>query len=118
MKRQIIKEFSNDYGPHDHEASMARAELYKTVEMATKLFHMIEPGDNLEGWVAAKITKAADYIDSVAHYIEYQKKFEQGQSEVMPDHNENESADYVESVRQELSTSLAEQWNRQKNQGK
>jgi hypothetical protein len=118
MKRQIIKENGNDYGPHDHEASMARAELYKTVELATKLFHMIEPGDNLEGWVAAKITKAADYIDSVAHYMEYQKKFEHEQTEVMSNDAELESADYVESVRKELSASLTEQWNRQKNQGK
>jgi len=50
---------------------MARAELLKAAEYATKLFNHLENLDNLEGWTASKITKAADYLSSVYHALEY-----------------------------------------------
>jgi hypothetical protein len=34
---------------------------------------LIHDGQELEGWVQSKITKAADYIASVKHYLEYNK---------------------------------------------
>ena len=64
----------SDYGVHDHEASMAKGELYNAIKNAIEIFQMIEPGENLEGWVAAKITKAADYLNSVHDYLSYEKK--------------------------------------------
>ena len=60
------------------EAQMARADLYRGAKNAMKLFQMVQDGQQLEGWVQAKITKAADYLDSVYHYMEYQAKFGQG----------------------------------------
>jgi hypothetical protein len=66
----------NMQGPvDDHEASMARSELYRAAKYSMKLFQMIQEGQDLEGWVQAKITKSADYLDSVYHYMEYQMKF-------------------------------------------
>lgn len=62
----------------DSEVRMARAELYRAAKNSMKLFEMIREGQELEGWVSAKITKAADYLDSVYHYMEYQVKFGQG----------------------------------------
>ena len=59
-----------DSGEHDHEASMARGQLYHVAKDAIKLIKMIEKGDNLEGWVAAKITKAKENISVVADYME------------------------------------------------
>jgi hypothetical protein len=61
--------------PDNHEAAMARADLYKSANYSFKLFKMIQDGQELEGWVQAKITKAADYIASVYHYMEYEMKF-------------------------------------------
>ena len=58
----------------DHEASMAKGELYNAIKNAMELFKMIENGENLEGWVASKITKAADYLNSVHDYMAYEKK--------------------------------------------
>jgi hypothetical protein len=58
----------------DHEASMAKGELYNTIKNAKELFHMIQDGENLEGWVASKITKAADYINTVHDYMMYEKQ--------------------------------------------
>lgn len=92
--------------PDDHEAKMARADCYKLAKYSAKLFNMIEEGEELDGWVAAKITKAADYISSVYHYLEYEKmakeQIEQGPRE------------FEESVEQEVKSSLLEQWNKHK----
>jgi hypothetical protein len=57
----------------DHEASMAKSDLYKAANYASELEQMIHDGEELEGWVQAKITKATDYLSSVKHYLEYEK---------------------------------------------
>lgn len=71
---------SNQSTDHDHdegeeqdesEIEMACADLYKLAEYAPKLMEMVKQMPSLEGWVAAKITKAADYIDSVYGWLEY-----------------------------------------------
>jgi hypothetical protein len=62
----------------DDEGGMARADLYRAAKHSMKLFQMIQDNQPLEGWVQAKITKAADYLDSIYHYMEYQVKFGQG----------------------------------------
>ena len=54
---------------------MAKADLYKLASYAHKLYQQIEDDQQLEAWVQAKITKAADYIASVYHYLEYEMKF-------------------------------------------
>jgi len=54
----------------DHEASMADAELRDLISNASKLQNMIQPGDELPGWASAYITLAADYMHSVAEYME------------------------------------------------
>ena len=59
-----------DSGDHDHEASMARGQLYHIAKDAINLIKRIEKGDNLEGWVASKITKAKENISVVADYME------------------------------------------------
>jgi len=54
----------------DEEYSMARSEL-KTIHDALKrLEQKVGKGEgNLEAWVQSKITKAADYIDTAADYV-------------------------------------------------
>lgn len=54
---------------HDHEASMADGELRDLISNASKLQNMIQPGDELPGWVSAYITLASDYMHSVAEYM-------------------------------------------------
>jgi hypothetical protein len=62
-------------GETDREGAMAKADLYKLANYSHKLFQQIDDNDQLEGWVQAKITKAADYVASVYHYLEYEMKF-------------------------------------------
>jgi len=64
----------HDMPEDDHEAAMARADLYKLAQYSAKLFKMIHEGQQLEGWVQAKITKAADYVSSVYHFMAYEMK--------------------------------------------
>jgi hypothetical protein len=93
----------------DHEAEMARGDLYKLAKYSVKLLDLIQEGDELEGWMQAKITKASDYISSVYHRLEYERAadaaIEQG------------PRDFDESIEAEVKTALKEQWLRTK-QGK
>jgi hypothetical protein len=59
-------------GEVDREGAMAKADLFKMASYANKLHDKIGDNDQLESWVQAKITKAADYITSVYHYVEYE----------------------------------------------
>ena len=64
----------------DHEVQMARADLYKVAKYAIQLHEMLKGVDEregLDGWVASKITKAADYIGSVYHHLDYEMKFDE-----------------------------------------
>ena len=64
----------------DHEVQMARSDLYKTAKYSIKLHEMLKnvsEAEGLDGWVAAKITKAADYLGSVYHHLDYQMKYEE-----------------------------------------
>jgi len=91
----------------DHEAKMARADLYKLAQYSVKLFKMIDEYEDLDGWVQAKITKASDYISSVYHYVEYEK--------MAKDAMDQGPNDFEESVEQKIRNSLKEQWLNKKN---
>lgn len=68
-----------DMAERDHEVQMARSDLYKIAKYAIKLHEMLKnvsEADGIEGWQQAKITKAADYISSVFHALDYDMKFE------------------------------------------
>ena len=59
---------------HDHEGKMAKRQLYKIMNYAKEIHDNLNDDDELEGWVQSKITKAADYLSSVKHYLEYEYK--------------------------------------------
>ncbi len=64
----------------DHEVQMARSDLYKIAKYSIKLHEMMKgvtEQEGIEGWVQSKITKAADYIGSVYHYLDYEMKFDE-----------------------------------------
>src|SRR6056300_1161162 len=55
------------------EGHMSKSQLYQTAKMAIELLDMIDKGDDLEGWVQTKLNLAADYLQAVYHYEDYQK---------------------------------------------
>jgi len=54
----------------DHEHSMIRTELKVAMESIQKLMKHMGGEGNVEAWVQSKITKAADYLQAAANYID------------------------------------------------
>ena len=69
MKHKNISEGVLDVT--DEDGWMAKSQLYKIAKYAGELHSMIGDTDELEPWMQAKITKAADYMGAVKHYMEY-----------------------------------------------
>ena len=57
---------------HDEEGRMAKSQLYRAGKYAQEIMDNIGDDDELEAWVQSKITKAADYLGAVKHYLEYE----------------------------------------------
>lgn len=90
----------------DDEGAMAKADLLKLAKYSYKLFKKINDDDQLEAWVQAKITKAADYIASVYHYLEYEMEFSEYGKRI-------ENSDmYTESQKRVLKNKLVEAKNK------
>ena len=69
MQQVAEESVSEDAG----EGHMSKSQLYQTAKMAIELLDMIKKGDDLEGWVQTKLNLAADYLQAVYHYEDYQK---------------------------------------------
>jgi hypothetical protein len=99
-----------DMAERDHEVQMARADLYKIAKYAIQLHDMLRQvteAEGIEGWQQAKITKAADYLSSVFHSLDYDMKF--GQGGQMAAEMPVESKNYVESLRAKLAEKAVSQ---------
>ena len=61
----------NEAKEKDHEYSMARSQLSTVMSAARRLKRKMGKGEGeIEAWVQSKITKAADYIDTAADYVD------------------------------------------------
>jgi len=69
-KKKLTESVELDEAEKDHEYSMARAQLSTIQKAVVNLMKKMKGEGNLEAWVQSKITKAADYIDSVSDYID------------------------------------------------
>ena len=55
----------------DHEYEMARSQLKTSAIAIKRLMEKLGQGEgNLQAWIQSKLTKASDYIDSVADYMD------------------------------------------------
>jgi|TARA_R110000824_G_scaffold118998_4_gene272858 hypothetical protein len=75
----------------DKEGGMAKRQLHDMEKYAHELSEMLSDTTQLESWVQAKLTKAADYLKTVKHYVEYGME-EGAYDQVMPE-MEPESVD-------------------------
>jgi len=55
---------------NDHEHSMIRTELKVAMDAIKRLQKKMGGEGDVEAWVQSKITKAADYLQAAANYIE------------------------------------------------
>lgn len=110
LKEIIAEEMSISFGgvgmePAEHEGHedhggdadghMAKQNLWKMAEYARELYELIDDNEDLEPWVEEKIAIAAFMMDSVGHYMQYEKRG--GNSEEMGiDHEESEDEEEYE----------------------
>ena len=97
----------------DHEVQMARADLYKIAKYAIKLHDMLKTvseAEGIEGWQQSKITKAADYIGSVYHAMDYDMKFAESKQakNVLKRTKTMTEESYLESMQSKVARKLAE----------
>ena len=64
----------DDWMQADDESDMANSQLRSIHSNASKIKNLIGDGDQLDAWVQAKLTKAEDYLDSVAGYLEGEQR--------------------------------------------
>lgn len=77
MKKQGMEEdhspedpnASYNVGEYDREGDMTKDQLRVANDAAQELYDILDANDNIPEWVQAKITKAADYIDTVRDYM-------------------------------------------------
>ena len=70
MGENTIVEHDEDEHEYDHEGEMAKTQLKGMIMHAKKLHDMLEDDTNLPEWVQAKITLAADYMQTAADYVD------------------------------------------------
>jgi len=64
---------NTDGDKDDNEGGMARAQLMTLHKQAGELFNMVGEHENLEAWVQDKLSKAADSINVVYNFMQYEK---------------------------------------------
>lgn len=73
-------------GRSEPDGHMAKSNLYKILEYAQELYEMIGDDEDLEPWVEEKIAIAGYMMDSVGHYMRYEKHSEHEAGEGEMDH--------------------------------
>jgi hypothetical protein len=58
-----------DPNEYDNEGKMMKDQLDIVMDAADEIYDIVDDMDNLPEWCQNKITKAADYIDSVRDYL-------------------------------------------------
>ena len=61
---------------YEYQASMARSELYRNARYAMSMMKQVDVGGEVQPWIAGSLTKAANYLDKIFHYLDYYTKFE------------------------------------------
>jgi len=84
----------------DHEYSMARSEISTIIGAAKRLRKKIGKGEgSIEAWVQSKITKAADYLDAAADYVDSGEMKKESVS--IEDANGNHYAEFIDIIKPE-----------------
>ena len=69
---QVVKE-AKEKQEYDYEGDMARSQLRSIMANAQAVHDMLKPDTNMAEWVQSKITLAADYISTVADYMQSER---------------------------------------------
>ena len=71
--KKTVRSMKKNESHHDrNEGKMAKYDVKEIFQDAKDVFKMIDEEDDLPEWLEAKITKAADYMNSVKDYLSHQ----------------------------------------------
>jgi len=75
-KSQLKEEVEKDPNEYDNEGEMMKDHLDIIMDAADEIYDIVDDDENLPEWCQNKITKGADYIDSVRDYLMAQDRDE------------------------------------------
>jgi len=75
-KSQLKEEVEKDPNEYDNEGEMMKDHLDIIMDAADEIYDIVDDDENLPEWCQNKITKGADYIDSVRDYLMAQNRDE------------------------------------------
>jgi len=70
MSEETVIGEAKEKTEYDYEGDMARGQLRSILANAKQVHDMLKPDTNIAEWVQSKITLAADYISTVADYMQ------------------------------------------------
>lgn len=73
---EVDRDPHTDVKHYEYQASMARSELYRNAKYGMSMMNQIQVNEEVEPWIAGALTKAANYLDKIYHYLDYYKTFE------------------------------------------
>jgi len=81
LRQLILEELEYATAQHQEhgEGVMAKRQLLQIGEYSKMLMELLEDNDELPSWVQAKLTKAADYMDTVYHHMNGEKVLGEGE---------------------------------------
>ena len=82
LRQLVLEELEQAIAPQHQEHGegvMAKRQLLQIGEYSKMLMDMLEDNDELPSWVQAKLTKAADYMDTAYHYMNGEKVLGEGE---------------------------------------
>ena len=82
LRQLVLEELEQANVPQHQEHGegvMAKRQLLQIGEYSKMLMEMLEDSDELPSWVQAKLTKAADYMDTVYHHMNGEKVLGEGE---------------------------------------
>jgi hypothetical protein len=75
-------------GEPDYEGGMAKNQMYEVYQYSKQLLDMIDDDMQLPAWVQSKLTKVADYIGAVKHFIEGEMALKEADKNLSPKQKE------------------------------
>ena len=95
------EETSKDPREYDYEGDMAKSQLRSIIANAQQAHDMLDDNTNMAEWVQSKITLAADYISTVADYMQSEVKEEVKQVDEI---SANLAGNYLDKVKSKHGT--------------
>tara|TARA_R110000868_G_scaffold22642_2_gene92752 strand:- start:6177 stop:9218 length:3042 start_codon:yes stop_codon:yes gene_type:complete len=73
---EVERDPHTDVKHYEYQASMSRSELYRNAKYAMSMMNQVQVNEEVEPWIAGALTKAANYLDKIYHYLDYYQTFE------------------------------------------